>query len=56
MGFPFNEATWNVVTDAMFTGWGSIAPGLYTFIAVVSCIVILWLGNRSEKSKYDNHS
>ena len=55
MGFPFDEATWNAVTGAMFAGWGTSAPGFYTFIGLVACAVILWLGNKNEKSYYNKH-
>lgn len=52
MGFPFDEATWSVVEGAMFTGWGGSLPGLYTFLGIVACVVILIIGNRSEKERY----
>jgi hypothetical protein len=52
MGFPFSEATWNVVDGAMFIGWGSSAPGLYTLLSVVAVVVILYIGNKHEQSHY----
>ena len=52
MGFPFSEATWNVVDGAMFMGWGGSAPGIYTFVSAVALVVILYLGNRQEQSHY----
>ena len=55
MGFPFDEATWSVVEGAMFMGWGGFSPGLYTFLGVVACVVILYIGNKSEKARYKNH-
>jgi hypothetical protein len=51
MGFPYDEASWSVVDGAMFMGWGSVAPGLYTFIAAVLCAAVLVLGHASEKKK-----
>ena len=55
MGYPFDQATWNVVEGAMFAGAGTIAPGLYTAIGVVICVVVLWMGNKSEKQRYAEH-
>ena len=52
MGFPFDEATWNVVDGAMFMGWGGSAPGLYTALSAVILVVILFLGNKHEQSHY----
>ena len=54
MGFPYESATWEVVDGAMFMGWGSSMPGLYTAIAVTVCAYVLWVGNRHEKRCYDN--
>ena len=56
MGFPFDKATWDVVEGAMFMGWGGALPGLYTLIGAVACIIILWSGNKSEKSRYNKNS
>lgn len=52
MGFPYDEATWDVVDGAMFMGWGGSAPGIYTVIAMAICVFVLWAGNRSEHKKY----
>jgi hypothetical protein len=53
MGFPYGKADWAVVDGAMFMGWGGSAPGLYTLIAAVICITVLWMGNISEKEQYE---
>jgi len=53
MGFPYDKADWSVVDGAMFMGWGSAMPGIYTLIAVVICVAVLVAGNRSEHSQYD---
>lgn len=55
MGFPYESATWDVVDGAMFMGWGSAMPGLYTLIAAVICVLVLAVGNRSEHVRYDDH-
>ena len=52
MGFPYESASWDVVDGAMFVGAGSFAPGFYTFVAAVICIVVLWKGNQSEHDRY----
>lgn len=53
MGFPYDKADWSVVDGAMFMGWGSAMPGIYTLIAVVICVAVLVSGNRSEHKQYD---
>ena len=54
MGFPYESATWDIVDGAMFMGWGSSMPGLYTAIAAIVCAYVLWAGNRHEQKCYDN--
>jgi hypothetical protein len=51
MGFPYGEASWSVVDGAMFMGWGSAAPGLYTLIAAAICVGVLVVGQSSETAK-----
>jgi len=53
MGFPYDSASWDVVDGAMFMGWGSAMPGIYTLIAIIVCVYVLWSGNRSEHKQYD---
>lgn len=52
MGFPYETADWAVVDGAMFMGWGSSMPGIYTLIAAVICVAVLLVGNAQEKAKY----
>ena len=59
MGFPYDTADWSeIFTEAasgvMFMGWGGSAPGIYTLIAAIICVVVLWMGNSSEKAKYED--
>ena len=51
MFFPSDEANWAAIDGAMFIGWGSILPGLTTFIAAVICVGVLVIGQRSESAK-----
>lgn len=53
MGFPYETADWSAVDGAMFMGWGGSMPGVYTFIAAVICVAVLWAGNRSEHAKFN---
>ena len=53
MGFPYDEASWSVVDGAMFMGWGGSLPAIYTAIAAVICVYVLWAGNRSEQAQYN---
>ena len=49
--FPYSEASWSVVDGAMFIGWGTALPGITTFLAVVVCIAVLVIGQRTEAAK-----
>jgi hypothetical protein len=51
MGFPYDEANWAVVDGAMYMGHGSVMPGVYTFIAAVICVAVLFIGHKSEAAK-----
>ncbi|MDB4559016.1 hypothetical protein N9Z87_02110 [Amylibacter sp.] len=51
MGFPYNDASWSVVDGAMFIGWGSAMPGLYTAIAAAICVAVLVIGHKSEATR-----
>ncbi len=51
MGFPYDEASWSVVDGAMFIGWGSAMPGLYTLIAAIICFAVLIVGQATEAKK-----
>lgn len=55
MGFPYSEATWDIVDGAMYMGAGGSSPGLWTLISVIVCIVLLWIGNRHEHKLYDDY-
>lgn len=55
MGFPFESASWDAVTGAMYMGAGGSAPMIYTLISAVACVVVLWVGNSSEHKLYDNY-
>jgi len=49
--FPYPEASWDVVDGAMFMGWGTSLPGMTTVIAMVICVAVLVIGQRSESAK-----
>lgn len=51
MGFPYEEASWSVVDGAMFMGWGSAMPGVYTAIAAIICVAVLVFGQKTETAK-----
>ncbi len=52
MGFPFVEATWDGVSGAIFMGYGTALPGLFTLISIIICIAALALGQKAEAEKY----
>ncbi len=56
MGYPFEEATWNVLEGAMYIGAGGAAPLLYTLIGVAICIATLVVGNASEQKRYAKYN
>jgi hypothetical protein len=35
----------------MFMGWGTSAPGFYTFVAAVICVAVLVYGQMAETKK-----
>ena len=49
--FPYDEASWSGVDGAMFMGWGTALPGITTFLAMVACVLVLVIGQRSESAK-----
>ncbi len=54
MGFPGAEASWDVITGAMYMGDGGAMPAIYTLISAALCVYALWAGNRKEHSLYEN--
>ena len=55
MGFPFESASWDAVTGAMYMGAGSSAPMIFTLISAAVCVVVLLIGNSSEHKMYDDY-
>ena len=49
--FPYEEASWSVVDGSMYILANTSAPGWFTFIATVICVVVLVIGQRSETEK-----
>ena len=49
--FPYSEASWSVVDGAMFIGWVTSLPGITTVLAMIACVVVLVIGQRSESAK-----
>ncbi len=47
MGWNHATADWSVVEGALFPDGGS--TGVWTMIAMAVCVVILFVGNRTEK-------
>lgn len=52
MGFPFDSATWEGVSGPIFMGYGGAMPWLFSLIAIVLCIGMLVIGQRSEAKSY----
>lgn len=55
MGFPFETATWDGVSGAIFMGYGGALPGIFSVISIVLCIVILAKGQIAEAKSYENY-
>ena len=52
MGFPFEEASWDAVSGAMYMGSTGSAPAIFTVLAIAACVAVLFFGNRSEHNRY----
>jgi|GEM_PF-151871 len=57
MGFPYDIASWDAVfaegsSGVLFMGWGGAAPGWFTVIGMVLCVLVLIIGNSKEHSLY----
>ena len=53
MGFPYDQATWDVVDGAMYMGAGGSLPAIFTWLSIAVCIVLLWKGNKAEHDLYE---
>lgn len=52
MGFPGEVADWATMEGAIFMGFGTSAPGFYSFLAIAAAIGALVIGYINEKGKY----
>lgn len=55
MGFPYETASWDGITEAISTGYGTAMPGLFSLIGIIVCIVALVVGQSSEAKKYSKY-
>ncbi len=55
MGFPYDTGSWEGVSGAIYMGYGTALPGIFSAIAIVVCIVLLAMGQKTESSKYRDH-
>ncbi|MEO0773567.1 MAG: hypothetical protein AAFZ04_10335 [Pseudomonadota bacterium] len=55
MGFPYDTGSYEGVSGAIFMGFGSSMPGIFTVIAIVVAVGLLVAGQATEASKYRNH-
>lgn len=55
MGFPYEEATWDTVSGAMYMGAGGSMPAMITWLSVALCVIVLWVGNSKEHSLYSEY-
>ncbi len=49
--FPYEEASWSVVDGPMYMLANTSAPGVFTLIAAIICVVVLIAGQRTETEK-----
>jgi hypothetical protein len=49
--FPYEEASWDVVDGSMFMLAGTAWPGIFTVLAMLVCVAVLVIGQRSESEK-----
>ncbi len=55
MGFPFDTPSWDGVSGAIFMGFGTSAPGVFSAIAIALCLLALVLGQLKENKRYKDH-
>ena len=55
MGFPYETASWDGVTEAISTGFGTSMPGIFTALGIAACIVALIVGQAAEAKKYRDY-
>ena len=55
MGFPYDTGSYEGVSGAIFMGFGSSMPGVFTVIAIVVAVGLLVAGQATEAGKYRNH-
>ncbi|MEM6589223.1 MAG: hypothetical protein AAF641_12310 [Pseudomonadota bacterium] len=55
MGFPYDQGTWEGVSGAIFMGFGSAMPGIFTVIAIAVSVALLAIGQKTEAAKYRDH-
>lgn len=49
--FPYEEASWSVVDGPMYMLANTSAPGWFTLIAAIICVVVLVIGQKSEAER-----
>ena len=55
MGFPYDTGSYEGVSGAIFMGFGTSMPGMFTVIAIVVAVVLLAAGQATEAAKYRDH-
>lgn len=55
MGFPYDTGSYEGVSGAIFMGFGTAAPGMFTVIAIAIAVLLLALGQKTEADKYRDH-
>jgi hypothetical protein len=54
MGSPFDTGTWDGVTGAYYTGYGS-GEMMWLLLAIALCVVACWVGHRHESESFDKN-
>ena len=52
MGWPFEEASWNEISGAIYMGLGGSMPVIWTLLAAALCVIAIIVGMSHELSAY----
>ena len=53
--FPYDSASWEAATGAIYMGANGSLPMIATIVCVVGCVWALWAGNRKEHRLYKSY-
>lgn len=55
MGYPYDSASWDAATGAIYMGANGSMPLIFTIISAALCVWALWAGHRGEHKLYGSY-